>query len=327
MAILSNVFERPDGNFFRFRLTQLFAGFGAALLLSGCFFTVTPERPAEDIPAAAKGDSSCFQVTPGDNLSCLRIFLPPASFRRPVPAVVIFPGGAYAVLALEKEGNAYAEFLNRHGIAGIVVRYPLGSMFGHFSRHPKMVDTARRSIQLIRHYAPQLGIDPKRVGVMGSSAGGHLAGSCIVYRDAADPRSKDPVTHQSSRPDFAILCYPVVTMKGKSAHRRSRENLLGSDPSPDVLKQLSLEESFPDNAPPVFLWTTGEDTTVDPENTRLLDKTLTDKKIPHRTVIYEKGPHGMGLLTSSQAQKYPETAKWPQDMIEFLRQQGLLGER
>ncbi len=132
---------------------------------------------------------------------------------------------------------------------------------------------------------------------------------------------------QSSRPDFAILCYPVVTMKGKFAHRRSREYLLGSNPTDEVLKQLSLEQSFPDNAPPVFLWTTEEDTTVDPENTRMLDKTLTAKKIPHRTIIYEKGPHGIGLLSESQAKQYPETAKWPEEMIAFLRQQGFLGER
>lgn len=327
MPILRNAVGGKAKNFFLFRLMRLFAGFGAAVLLSGCFFTVTPERPAGDIPAAAGGDPSWFQVTPGDDLSCLRVFLPPASFRRPVPAVVIFPGGAYAVLALEKEGSAYAEFLNRFGIAGIVVRYPLGSMFGHFSRHPKMVDTARRAVQLTRHYAPQLGIDPKRVGVMGSSAGGHLAGLCIVCGDAADPRGKDPVTRHSSRPDFAILCYPVVSMSDKCTHGRSRDNLFGSDPAPEVLKQLSLEESMPDNAPPVFLWTTAEDTTVDPENTRLLDRTLTRKKIPHRTIIFEKGPHGMGLLSASQREKYPETAKWPQEMIGFLRRQGLLGER
>ena len=327
MPILCDTAGCRAKKFFHFRLMRLFAGFGAALLLSGCFFTVTPDRPGGEIPAAARGDSSWFQVTPGDGLSCLRIFLPPASFRRPVPAVVIFPGGAYAVLALEKEGCAYAEFLNRHGIAGIVVRYPLGSMFGHFKRHPKMVDTARRAVQLTRHYAPELGIDPKRVGVMGSSAGGHLAGLCIVCGDAADPAGKDPVTRQSSKPDFAILCYPVVSMADKCTHSRSRDNLLGSAPAPEVLKQLSLEESFPDNGPPVFLWTTGEDATVDPENTRLLDRTLTRKKVPHRTIIYPKGPHGMGLLSDSQRKKYPETAKWPQDMIEFLRSQGFLGER
>ena len=289
---------------------------------------MTPERPGEEIPAAARGDGSWFQVTPGDDLSCLRVFLPPASFRRPVPAAVIFPGGAYAVLALEKEGTAYASFLNRHGIAGIVVRYPLGSIFGHFKRHPAMLDTARRAVRLTRHYAPQLGIDPRRVGVMGSSAGGHLAGLCVVCGDdAAKSGSRDPVDRHSARPDFAILCYPVVTMTGPAAHGRSRDNLLGSDPDPEVLKQLSLEQSLPDDAPPVFLWTTREDTTVDPENTRLLDAALTRKKIPHRTVIYEKGPHGMGLLSPSQAEKYPETAKWPQAMIEFLRQHGMTGAR
>lgn len=288
---------------------------------------MTPERPSEEIPAAARGDASWFQVTPGDDLSCLRIFLPPDSFRRPVPAAVIFPGGAYAVLALEKEGSAYASFLNSHGIAGIVVRYPLGSLFGHFRRHPDMVDTARRAIQLTRHYAPQLGIDPRRVGVMGSSAGGHLAGLCIVCGNAADPQGKDPVVRQSSLPDFAVLCYPVVTMAEKCVHGRSRDNLLGSDPAPELLEQLSLERNLPDDAPPVFLWTTREDRTVDPENTRLLDAALTRKKIPHRTVFYEKGPHGMGLLSPSQAEKYPETAGWSREMIEFLRQQEILGAR
>ena len=191
-----------------------------------------------------------------------------------------------------------------------------------------MLDTARRAVRLTRHYAPQLGIDPRRVGVMGSSAGGHLAGLCVVCGDdAAKSGSRDPVDRHSARPDFAILCYPVVTMTGPAAHGRSRDNLLGSDPDPEVLKQLSLEQSLPDDAPPVFLWTTREDTTVDPENTRLLDAALTRKKIPHRTVIYEKGPHGMGLLSPSQAEKYPETAKWPQAMIEFLRQHGMTGAR
>ena len=323
---MHNASKGPEKGFFRSLLPFLTAA-GAALFLCGCFFTVTPERPSEEIPAAAAGGASWFQVMPGDGLSCLRIFLPPDSFRRPVPAAVIFPGGSYAVLALEKEGSAYASFLNRHGIAGIVVKYPLGSIFGHFRRYPDMIDVARRAVQLTRHYAPQLGIDPRRVGVMGSSAGGHLAGLCIVCGDAADPRSKDPVARCSSRPDFAVLCYPVVTMADKYAHRRSRENLLGSDPAPELLKQLSLEQSLPDDAPPVFLWTTLEDTTVDPENTRLLDAALTRKKIPHRTILYEKGPHGMGLLSPSQAEKYPETAKWPKAMIEFLRQQKVLGER
>ena len=136
---MHNASEGSQKVFFR-SLLSLLTGAGAALFLSGCFFTVTPERPSGEIPAAAGGDSSWFQVMPGDKMSCLRIFLPPGSFRRPVPAAVIFPGGSYAVLALEKEGTAYASFLNRHGIAGIVVKYPLGSIFGHFRHHPDMLE-------------------------------------------------------------------------------------------------------------------------------------------------------------------------------------------
>ena len=297
---------------------------GAAFLLSGCFLAVGPERPPEDIPKAVCGDEHYYQLCPDDSFSCMRIHLPPGSVPRPVPAAVIFPGGSYGVLALDKEGNDYARFLNTHGIAGIVVKYPLGSIFGHFRRHPDMLNAARRAIRLTRHYAPQLGIDPRRIGVMGSSAGGHLAGSCIVCGDPADPRSPDPVERQSCRPDFAVLCYPVVTMEGDFAHKRSRGNLLGDDPPPELRKELSLEQRIPDDCPPVFLWMTLDDRTVDPENARMLDAALTRKRIPHRSIFYEHGPHGMGLLTPAQAEKYPETAKWPREMIAFLREQRIL---
>ena len=297
---------------------------GAALLLSGCFLFVSPERPCGEISGAAPGDAHYYQLSPGDGFSCLRIHLPAAAAKKPVPAVVIFPGGAYGVLALEKEGGDYARFLNGHGIAGIVVKYPLGSIFGHFRRHPDMLNAARRAIRLVRFYAPQLGIDPGRVGVMGSSAGGHLAGLCITCPAPADPRSSDPVERLSCRPDFAILCYPVVTMEDPFAHKTSRSNLIGGDPPAELRKELSLEQRIPDGCPPVFLWTTAEDRTVDPENTRMLERALRQKKVPCRVILYRHGPHGMGLLSPSEAEKYPETARWPREMISFLRETGIL---
>jgi len=306
------------------RLPRLIVGGGVLFLLSGCFLAVSPERPPEEIPRARRGDTHYYQLSADDNFSCLRIHLPPAEVPRPVPAAVIFPGGSYGVLAIDKEGNDYARFLNRNGIAGIVVKYPLGSIFGHFRRHPDMLNAARRAIRLTRYYAPQLGIDPGKIGVMGSSAGGHLAGSTVVCAETPDPLAADPVERCSGRPDFAILCYPVVTMEGDRVHKLSRGNLLGDDPPTELKKRLSLEQNLPDDCPPVFLWTTGEDRTVDPENTRMLDRALCRKRIPHRTVIYERGPHGMGLLTPEEAEKYPETAKWPLEMIKFLREQGIL---
>lgn len=294
--------------------------------LSGCgsFLFLSPELPSDELRHAAADPGRRYRLTDDDGFSCLMIHLPAEAKRRPVPAVVIFPGGSYGVLAIDKEGNDYANFLNRHGIAGVVVKYPLGSIFGHFRRHPAMLNAAQRAIRLTRHYAPQLGIDPHRIGVMGSSAGGHLAGLTLICESVGDPRADDPVERHSAQPDFAILCYPVVTLEGERAHRLSRRNLLGCKPAPGLTELLSPERNIPVDCPPVFLWTTREDRTVDPENSRLLAEALRRRNIPHRAIFYEHGPHGMGLLSPDDAEKYPETAKWPEEMLNFLREQGIL---
>jgi len=304
------------------------AGGAALLALSGCsgFLFVHPELPSDELRRAADDPGRRYHLRSDDDYSCLMVHLPTEAKKRPVPAVVIFPGGAYGVLAWDKEGNDYAKFLKCHGIAGVVVKYPLGSIFGHFRRHPAMLDAARRAIRLTRCYAPQLGIDPHRVGVMGSSAGGHLAGLTVICESVGDPRADDPVERISSRPDFAILCYPVVTMQGDRAHKLSRKNLLGSDPAPGLAELLSLEKNIPADCPPVFLWTTLEDRTVDPENSRMLAEALRRRNVPRKVIFYEHGPHGMGLLTPAEAEKYPDTAKWSEAMLDFLREQKIIEE-
>lgn len=255
----------------------------------------------------------------------MRLYLPETESpeRAPCPAVIIFPGGAYGVLAWEKEGQAYAEFLNRHGIAGIVVKYPLGSLFGHFARHPAMLNAAQRSIRLIRSNAKKLNIDPHKIGVMGSSAGGHLAGLCAVCESAGKPDSADPAERVSARPDFAVLCYPVVSMEAPCTHRLSRSNLVGDTPDPELLKQLSLERRITKNAPPMFVWLTLEDRTVDPENSRLLEAALRKNGVIYEVHFYPHGPHGMGLLNGSERKKYPEAAVWPSQLLKFFEQIGI----
>jgi len=296
-------------------------------LLAGCFMFVSPDLPPEQLAGATAGDKRYYRIFGDDSFSCLRLHLPPEAKKHPVPAVAIFPGGAYGVLAIDKEGNDVAEFLNRRGIAAAVVKYPLGSCFGHFRRHPEMVDAARRAIRLIRFYAPQLGIVPDRIGAAGFSAGGHLAGlTAWLPGWEGDPRAADPVEHVSARPDFLILCYPVVTLEGDRAHRTSRENLIGTSPEPKLAEALSLQNLARAGSPPVFLWTTLEDRTVDPENSRMLEAVLNREKIPHRTLFYPHGPHGMGLLTPSQRTDYPDAARWSEDMLAFLAELGIAGK-
>lgn len=318
-----SVFKNRSG-FFPRLLPVLIAGGGVMFLLSGCFLFVSPDRPARAIPHAVPNDPGYYELSEEDSFSCMRIHLPDEVWKKPFPAVVIFPGGAYGVLAMDKEGHDYASFLNRHGIAGIVVKYPLGSIFGNFRRHPAMLNAARRAIRLTRYYALQLGIDPHRIGVMGSSAGGHLAGLAAVLDNASDPESPDPVEHVSARPDFAILCYPVVTMTAPCAHSASRSNLLGLAPDDELLNHLSLEKNVTPGCPPIFLWQTLEDQTVDPRNSRMLAEALKRNQVPHRARFYPHGPHGLGLPSPEDALKFPDTAKWPEEMLAFLGEIGVL---
>ena len=320
----------PDVNdavktFFRLRrMTGCFIGLGASLLLSGCFLFVGPEKSDTLIPQSRPGDRTDYALSASDSYSCMRIHLPPENFPRPCPAMVIFPGGAYGVLAWDKEGNAYAEFLNRHGMAGIVVKYPLGSMFGHYRRHPAMLNAAQRSIRLVRYHAKALGIDPNRIGAMGSSAGGHLAGLTAVRDGKGDPNSADPVERVSARPNFAVLCYPVVSMSAPCTHELSRKNLTGSDPSEALLRELSLELQIKPGCPPFFVWQTMEDRTVNPINSRLLEDALKRNGIPSWIIFYQHGPHGMGLLTDTEKKRYPDTAQWSAELLKFLREQKIL---
>ena len=305
---------------FRNLLSAAVAGF-LSVLLSGCFMFVFPEKSASETASAKPGMDTLYSLTDEDSYSCMQIHLPKQPDPVPCQAVVIFPGGAYGVLAWEKEGKKYAEFLNRHGIAGIVVKYPLGSLLGHFKRHPAMIDAALRAVRLARYYAPQLGIDPNDIGVMGSSAGGHLAGLTAVWENAPQPDSSDPVERVSARPDFAVLCYPVVSMSAPCTHRLSRKNLTGSSPDPELLNRLSLEKQITPHFPPVFVWHTLEDQTVDPENSRLLEAELKRNKVPHQVLFYRKGPHGMGLLNERERELYPETARWSEELLKFLKEQ------
>lgn len=230
-------------------------------------------------------------------------------------AMVICPGGGYGGLAAH-EGKGYALWLNQHGINCFVLTYRLGS---HGYRHPVMLNEAARAVRWVRAHAGDYKIDAQRVGIMGSSAGGHLASTLLTHFDAGNADATDAVDRQSSRPDLGILCYAVISM-GEFTHRGSHNNLLGTNAAPELEKLLSNELQVTTNTPPCFLWTTMEDKAVPMENSLMFVQALRKNHVPFDFHVYEKGGHGMGLGNK----KEPSTPHhpWAADLIFWLKQRG-----
>ena len=229
-------------------------------------------------------------------------------------AMVICPGGGYGFLA-PHEGNDYALWLNQHGVTCFVLKYRLGS---HGYRHPAVLNDAVRAVRWVRAHADEYKIDPHRVGIMGSSAGGHLAATLLTHFDAGDTNSADVIERHSSRPDLGVLCYAVITM-GQFTHQGSKENLLGNNPSSELVKLLSNELQVTTNTPPCFLWTTFEDKAVPMENTLLFAEALRKNHVPFALHIYEKGGHGMGLHDKPP---FTHPHPWAGDCLFWLKERG-----
>jgi len=225
-------------------------------------------------------------------------------------AMVILPGGGYGGLA-PHEGKGYADWLVTNGISCFVVKYRLGS---HGYRHPRMLEDAARAVRLVRARADGWRIDPKRLGIMGSSAGGHLASTLLTHFDAGLPDAADAVERQSSRPDLGILCYPVISM-GPNTHGGSKNNLLGKDPDPELVKLLSNELQVTKETPPCFIWHTWEDKAVKVENSLDFAAALQKAGVPFDLHVYQHGAHGLGL-----GKNHP----WAQDCVFWLKGQGFL---
>jgi acetyl esterase/lipase len=241
-------------------------------------------------------------------------YLPDAS-KASGAAVVICPGGGYGMLA-NHEGEHYARFLAENGIAGFVLKYRLGSD-GY--RHPAMLQDAARAVRIVRARAAEWNLDPKRIGIMGSSAGGHLASTLVTHFDAGTPASADPIERVSSRPDLGILCYAVITM-GEFTHQGSKTNLLGKDPTPEMIRFLSNELQVTPKTPPCFIWHTWEDTAVPVENSLQFTDALRKAGVPFDLHIYQKGEHGIGLGSGEwdPAKRHP----WTSDLLFWLKAQG-----
>jgi acetyl esterase/lipase len=268
--------------------------------------------PLDPIPLWPDGAPGALGTAEQD-VPTLTAFLPTPE-KATGAAIVICPGGGYGGLA-PHEGAGYAEWLADNGIAGIVLKYRLGSK-GY--RHPAMLNDAARAVRLTRSKASEWKIDPKRVGIMGSSAGGHLASTLLTHFDAGRADDVDPIERLSSRPDLGILCYAVISM-GPNTHGGSKKNLLGENPSPDLIELLSNEKQVTKETPPCFIWHTWEDGAVKVENSLDFAAALRKAGVPFDLHVYQKGGHGMGL---GGGRAGGVTHPWAADCLYWLKVQG-----
>lgn len=227
-------------------------------------------------------------------------------------AIVVCPGGGYGGLA-GYEGHDYALFLNQHGLAAFVLQYRLGS---HGYRHPSMLQDAARAVRMVRARAADWGVDPRRVGIMGSSAGGHLASTLLTHFDAGQPEHADPIEQQSSRPDLGILCYAVISMRPELTHPGSKHNLLGPNPEEELATQLSSELQVTTNTPPCFVWHTFEDQMVKVENALAFATALNQAGVPFDLHIYQQGRHGVAL---GDKPPFANPHPWTRDLLYWLK--------
>ena len=229
--------------------------------------------------------------------------------------VVICPGGGYQNLAMDHEGHQVARWFTSRGVAAAIVKYRLGPKY----RHPAPLQDVLRAIRVVRSRAAELNVKADRIGVMGFSAGGHLASSAATLFALKAAAVADGLEAVPSRPDFAILGYPVIVFGADVTHKGSQRNLIGETPSADLVTQLSTDRQVTAETPPTFLFHTSEDTAVPPQNSVAFYLALENAGVPAELHIYEKGRHGVGLAPDDR-----ELATWPDRLLGWMRVRGLL---
>ena len=227
-------------------------------------------------------------------------------------AIVICPGGGYGGLVTGPEGHGIAKWLNQHGVTGIVLEYRLPG-----GRSTVPLSDAQLAIRTARSNAKEWGLNPAHIGIMGFSAGGHLASTAATHFDDGDAGATEPVEKVSCRPDFAILVYPVVTM-GEKTHQGSKNNLLGKDPSPKQVELFSNEKQVTKQTPPMFLAHALDDKPVPPENSKMLYEALQAQKIPSKYLELPSGGHGLN------GYKGPMWDSWQKQSLEWLAELKLI---
>jgi acetyl esterase/lipase len=230
-------------------------------------------------------------------------------------AVVICPGGSYTHLSMDKEGKDVALWFNQLGVPAFVLKYRLGPRY----HHPTMMWDVQRAIRYVRSHAADFHLQADHIGVMGFSAGGHLASTAGTHFDTADANAPDPIDRADDRPDFMILGYPVISMIEPYSHKGSRENLLGGAPDPKLLELMSNERQISARTPPTFIFHTDDDATVPIENAVVFYLALKKAGVPGEMHIYQHGKHGLGLAPGD-----PVLSSWTARLADWLRVRGLV---
>jgi acetyl esterase/lipase len=252
--------------------------------------------------------------TAPEDTPTLTIYMPPNT-TGPMTAVIVAPGGGYVGLSMNLEGRMPANYLNSLSVAAFVLKYRLGPKY----HHPIELGDAQRAIRTVRSRAAEWHIAPDRIGIMGFSAGGHLASTASTHFDGGDPASIDPIDRAGSRPDFAILGYPVITFIEAWTHQGSKHALLGDSPDPSLVRSLSNETQVTASTPPTFLFHTNADTSVPAENSVTYFLALRKAGVPAELHVFKDGAHGVGL-----AMQDPALGEWPKVLANWLRAIGML---
>ncbi|MHC4229024.1 MAG: alpha/beta hydrolase [Planctomycetota bacterium] len=236
-------------------------------------------------------------------------------------AVVICPGGGYGHLAMDHEGHQIARWFNSFGVAGFILKYR-HSRSGAGYRHPAPLQDAQRAVRMVRSGAKRWNIDPDRIGIMGFSAGGHLASSAGTHFQNRYSDARDAIDRSSCRPDFMILMYPVVSFTESFTHKGSRRNLLGENPNSELVENLSNEKQVTSETPPTFLVHANDDKPVPPENSISFYLALRKANVPAEMHIYEKGGHGFGPGAEKGA-----VSSWMTRCSDWMHGRGLLEKK
>jgi acetyl esterase/lipase len=284
-----------------------------------------PAGPPIVMPLWPQGTPGAKGTDPDKDVPTLTICLPKAETATGAAAVVC-PGGGYGMLAVEHEGKQVAEWLNSLGVAAFILKYRLGPRY----HHPAMLEDAGRAIRTVRAGSGRWGVDPQRIAIIGFSAGGHLASTAGTHFGAGKPDAEDPIERVSSRPDRLILVYPVIALATPFGHSGSLRNLLGDNPTQELVENLSNERQVTKDTPPTFLAHTNADKGVPAENSMLFALALRKAGVPVELHLFERGPHGLGLGGGTAQFKIapdPAFQVWPKLCETWLKNQGFLNKR